>query len=126
MSDVVDIPNKGVEGFDWYTEPARLRASDQLLADDLTRTPHPPAEGSPTRLVVTTIVTSYPTSTGQFFGVQPLTVTGTETEGSAGSTSSFGAGELFYALNVGTEVPPQNTVVLATFVSYRWVFQYDG
>ena len=35
-------------------------------------------------------------------------------------------GNTFFALNLGTAIPPQGTPIVATFVGNRWVFRYDG
>jgi hypothetical protein len=52
-------------------------------------------------------------------------IDGAETEGGAVSyvqTSS----NVFYALNLGSQVPPDGTTLVAHAVGGRWCFRYDG
>jgi hypothetical protein len=73
---------------------------------------------------VTTTLGSYPTSATSFFTCNPLIILGQEVEGGAGVVAAGAA--MFFALNLGSAIPPQGTQVLATFVGNRWVFRYDG
>jgi hypothetical protein len=117
-----DFPVKG-PGAEWG-ETLRLRTSDQAAADARTRPPAAPTGGAPARLVQTTTVTTYPTAAARFYAVTPLDAAGDQTEG---STGSFAAGPgTFYALNLGTAIPPSGTQLLVTWVAHRWVFRYDS
>ena len=105
-------------------EAKRLRARDEALDDDLSRRGRAPSFGSPGIVAQTTTIKTYPTSAQRFYACVPQTVLGAEVEGGAGSFSPGSA--TFFALNLGTAVPPSGTNVLATFVESRWVFRYDG
>ena len=73
---------------------------------------------------MTTTIKSYPTSAQRFYGCVPQTLLGVEVEGGPGSFTQEPS--TFFALNLGTSIPPPGTNVLATFVESRWVFRYDG
>ena len=80
---------------------------------------------SPATVGVTTVVTTYPTSAGAYYAVNPGWITSTETEGATGSITADTA-TVLYALNVGTSIPDQGTSIVAHAVGGRWVFRYDG
>ncbi len=69
-------------------------------------------------------ISSYPTAANRFFACAPAGVLGPEVEGGPGTVSTTGS--TFFALNLGTAVPPSGTNVLCTYTRYRWVFRYDG
>jgi hypothetical protein len=75
-------------------------------------------------LVVTTVVSAYPTAVNCFFAVRELIPGGQEVEG--GPATLTPAGGVFYAWNRGTQTPPQGSAVLADEVGGRWTFSYDG
>jgi hypothetical protein len=81
--------------------------------------------GSAARLVTTTIVTTYPTTAGAFYASNPTEIDGTETEGGA-ATYVADTTQVIYCLNVGTQIPPNPTRVVAHAVGGRWTFRYDG
>lgn len=83
------------------------------------------ADGSTALLVTTTTVTSYPATAAAFYASNPTEVDGSEVEGGAASYT-VDATQVIYALNVGTQVPPVGTRVIAQAVGGRWVFRYDG
>ena len=72
----------------------------------------------------TTTISTYPTTAGAYYACTPLFVSGTQTEGTAGSTST--ATGTMLVLNVGSAIPPSGTKIVATFVDHRWVVRYDG
>ena len=76
-------------------------------------------------LLTTTTVTSYPTSAGAFYASNPTEINGAETEGGAASYVADTA-IVVMTLNVGTQVPPNGTRVVAHGVGGRLVFRYDG
>ena len=119
-----DHDHAHARGAEAYSDAARLRQSDQVAADERSRTPHPPAAGAPALLVQTTTVTTNPTTAAAFYAVLPVAAAGTQTEGAAGSYAAGTAA--FYALNLGTGIPPSGTRLVATSVSHRWVFRYDS
>ena len=107
-----------------FDEAKRLRERDGALRDDLTRRDRVPSFGSPSLVVQTRAVAAYPTAPQRFFACVAQTVLGAEVEG---GPASFTPGlATFYALNLGTSIPPVGTYVLATFVESRWIFRYDG
>ena len=105
-------------------EAKRLRGRDEVFADGLSRRDRTPSFGSPSLVVQTRTLQTYPTSPQQFYACVGQTVLGVEVEGGPGSFTPGPAS--FFALNLGTSIPPVGTYVLATFVESRWVFRYDG
>jgi len=105
-------------------EAKRLRGRDEALLDDLSRRDRTPSFGSPSLVVQTRTLNTYPTSAQRFYACVAQTVLGVEIEGGPGSFAPGPAG--FFALNLGTSVPPEGTYVLATFIESRWVFRHDG
>lgn len=81
--------------------------------------------GSLAVLVNTRAISTYPTVPGAFYACSPLLVDGPETEG---ATASFTTEDTrtIYALNVGSQVPPVGTAVIAHACGGRWTFRYDG
>jgi len=105
-------------------EATRLRLRDADRDDAATRSALDPGAGSASLLARTKSLSKYPTAAARFFACTPLTVLGPEVEGGIGVVT---AGEAtFFALNLGSAVPPQGTAVVATFVDGRWVFRHDG
>jgi hypothetical protein len=76
-------------------------------------------------LVTTTTVTTYPATAGAFYASNPTEIDGSEVEGGA-ATYTADTTQAVYVLNVGTQVPPSGTRVVAHAVGGRWVFRYDG
>jgi hypothetical protein len=83
------------------------------------------ADGSTALLVTTTTVSTYPTTAGAFYASNPTEIDGAEAEGGAASYTADTT-QVAYVLNVGTQVPPVGTQVVAHAVGGRWVFRYDG
>ena len=79
---------------------------------------------NPTVLALTTTLQTYPTDAQCFFACQILSLLGAESEGGSGIVVP-GSGT-FFALNLGSTIPPSGTQVLASFVGNRWVFRYDS
>jgi hypothetical protein len=104
------------------SERLRTWAADHEAA--LSRDSLPSDDCAQSMAAQTVAISSYPGTANVFYGVQALVVTGTETEGSAATTT--GSGAKFLAYNLGTHVPPQGTQVLIQRVNWRWVFRYDG
>ena len=106
------------------TETERLRIA--ATADDQARSRSDPAAvaGAPTLVAQTTTVKTYPAAAQSYFACLPANVLGTETEGTAGTVKP--ATGVFYALNLGTVIPPTGTTIITTFAGNRWVFRYDG
>ncbi len=105
-------------------EAKRLRIRDVGLVDGFSQTGRDPSLGMPCVVAQTKTISSYPTSAQQFYACSPLTILGLEVEGGAGTATP--GSSTFYALNLGTAVPPLGANVVATFVDSRWVFRYDG
>jgi len=102
----------------------RLQIREFALSEEVKRTLIDPFLGSSSLLVRTTTVRTYPTSAQVYYACQPLTLLGTEIEGNAGVSTTTNS--IFFALNVGSTIPPVGTQVVVTFVGNRWVFRYDG
>jgi hypothetical protein len=102
----------------------RLFSREISLTDDSTRGDLNPAFGSPSILAQTATINTYPSTAQSYFACLPLTLLGTEKEGAAGVLTPGSA--TFFALNLGSTVPPAGTQVLTTFVGSRWVFRYDA
>ncbi len=76
-------------------------------------------------LVTTTTVTSYPLTAGAFFASNPTEIDGSEVEAGPASYTAD-ATQVIFIFNVGTQIPPSGTRVIAHAVGGRWVFRYDG
>jgi hypothetical protein len=76
------------------------------------------------KVVRTVSLGSYPTGSGvnRVFAVRDVVVSGTETEG-ATATSTVDT-RTFYAVNVGTGIPPVGTDLIAVQVPHVWAFRY--
>lgn len=105
-------------------EARRLRDREATFLDDLSRRDRVPSFGSPSLIVQTRTLRMYPTAAQRFYACVAQTVLGTEVEGGLGNFTPGPA--TFFALNLGSSIPPVGTYVLATFVESRWVFRYDG
>lgn len=76
-------------------------------------------------LVQTTIVTTYPSTSGAYFAVQEVRAGGTEAEGGAGSYAA--ATPKFYAaIFFGSTAPPQGTKLVVHLCGTRYAGRYDG
>lgn len=105
-------------------EAMRLRIRDTSVIDGLSRMGQGPSLGMPCLVASTKKISTYPTSAQSFYACSSLTVLGLEFEGGAGSLTS--GNSTFFALNLGSAVPPLGANIVATFVDNRWVFRYDG
>jgi hypothetical protein len=105
-------------------EAKRLRIRDVTLVDEFSQMGRDPSLGMPCLVASTKKLSSYPTSAQSFFACSPLTVLGLEVEGGTG-TLTLGS-STFFALNLGSAVPPMGANIVVTFVDNRWVFRYDG
>jgi hypothetical protein len=107
------------------TSAARIQRERQTVLDDTVDRLTPFAEDcSAAILATTTTVATYPTSASAFYAINPTDAGGTETEG---GTASFTAGSaILYALNVGTQIPPNGAKIVVHAVGGRYVFRYDG
>lgn len=107
------------------TDESRKQMLDMAAwSEELVRQDADPPLGLPTVLAVTRQISAYPTTPRCFFACQPVTVMGAEVEGAAATVSDRPGS--FFALNIGTALPPIGTEVLATLVGNRWVFRYDN
>ncbi|WP_435005153.1 hypothetical protein P12x_003047 [Tundrisphaera lichenicola] len=105
-----------------YDDARRLRER-QARAEREASSPRGDAGGGAPCLVGQ-VLSPVGTDPGAVFKLQAQDLTGDESEGSPGVLDD--AGFHFFAINLGSAVPPIGTDVLCTFVSYRWVFRYDG
>jgi hypothetical protein len=83
------------------------------------------AGGSTALLVTTTTVSTYPTSAASFYASNPTEIDGSEVEGGAASYTADTT-QVVYVLNVGTQIPPVGTRMVAHAVGGRWACRYDG
>ena len=105
------------------TRVERERHSDlNRLVDQIPQSADP---GSAARLVTTTTISSYPTTAAEFYACNPTEIDGSETEGGSASYTAD-SDQVIYCLNVGTQIPPNGTRVVAHAVGGRFVFRYDG
>jgi len=102
-----------------------LRERVQNATEALDRSAGAELYANAAAIVVTTTVDTYPTDANVMYGVIEQIVTGSEDEGATPTVGSAG-GPVFYALNVGTQVPPNGTKLVCHQVGNRWVFRYDG
>jgi hypothetical protein len=89
------------------------------LATDLS------AHGSAAMCVITTTITTYPTAAVRFYACHPEIITGSELEGATPSFSADTA-TVVYALNIGTAIPANGTILVVHAAGGRWCFRYDG
>src|SRR4051812_24792422 len=82
-------------------------------------------DGTVAVLAQTKVASAYPTVPGAFYACVPLSIDGPETEGAAAGFTADPTRTIF-ALNVGTQVPPAGTNVIAHSCGGRWTFRYDG
>ncbi len=81
--------------------------------------------GSAALCVITTMVSSYPTSAGAFYACNPELLYGAETEGGA-PTFTADTATVIYAFNLGSVIPPSGTIIVIHAAGGRWCFRYDG
>ncbi len=101
------------------------RERQKALSSALDRVAPFVASDTTALLVTTTTVAAYPTTAAAFYASNPTEIDGSEVEG-ASAAYTADATQVVYVLNVGTQVPPAGTVVVAHAVGGRWVFRYDG
>jgi hypothetical protein len=105
-------------------EAMRLRARGAALKEEADRLLSDQAWASPTLLARTTSLGSYPATAACYYACNPVSVLGTEVVGGSGMLAIEPG--TFFALNLGSTVPPTGTDILVTFVGNRWAFRYDG
>ncbi len=101
------------------------RERQTALAGTLDRVVPFAADGSAAILVTTTTVTTYPVTAASFYASNPTEIDGDDIEGGMASYATDTT-QIAYVLNVGTQIPPTGTRVVAHAVGGRWVFRYDG
>ena len=84
-----------------------------------------PEDGTVAILAQTRVVASYPTVPAACYACSPLQVDGPEIEGATATFTEDGTRTL-YAFNLGTQVPPPGTRLIAHACGGRWTFRYDG
>jgi len=107
------------------SEARALRHRQATFEGELDRLLAAAPGGSTSVLAQTTVVASYPTSAGVLYAMAPITIDGAETEGATPAYHAD-ATRTFYAVNLGTQVPPRGTLIVCCAVGGRWVFRYDG
>jgi hypothetical protein len=105
-------------------EAKRLRIRETALTAEFFRSLSEGASGSESMVARTVSLGSYPTTAQSYFALNPITVLGAEVEG--GSATLTAEPGIFFALNIGSTIPPTGTDLLVTFIGNRWAFRYDG
>lgn len=82
-------------------------------------------EGSLCEFVTLFEEDEYPTEPNKFFAAHPTSIGGTEDEGESASFNAANDRKI-YVYNVGSQVPPEGTKIMATLVGRRWVIRFDG
>lgn len=100
------------------TDGRLLRDADADHEADLAAAGGVGAGGPGLSVARTTSDATYPTTAGKFVKCELGTITGTEAEGTAGTTTWTGRYVYAYAL---TTPPTQGTTVLVRWADYRWV-----
>jgi hypothetical protein len=90
---------------------------------DLDLLPDDQVDGAAGMLLVTTTCSSYPTAAGSVYCCNPVWIDADDTEGATPTFSA--AADTIYALNVGSEVPPAGSNVIAVAVGGRVVFAWN-
>jgi hypothetical protein len=102
------------------------RRHDQMAAA-IDRAESPPGSGAESILVKTIAVGTYPTTAKAMYAVVGLKA---DCDAAEGSTPTFTAAPdalKFFALNVGTTVPPAGTQpILCDLIDGIWCFRHDG
>ena len=107
-----------------FDDAARLRIAQADADTAASQAPGVATRGAPCVVGQTKTISAYPAGATSFFAVAPVDVTGPEVEGGPGTLGALSS--TFYALNLGSAVPPVGANVICTFVDSRWVFRYDG
>jgi hypothetical protein len=102
-----------------------MRDRHTALADALDRSGDLDSYASAAMIAITTTVDTYPTTAGAFYAVNPQRITGTVAEG-ASPTYATDPSTVVYALNVGSQIPPDGTELVIHSVGGRWCFRFDG
>lgn len=100
----------------------RERQADQI--DEIPQLPDSSCMGSTSLVVVTTTDGSYPVVAGTWYTVQVTELSGDEKEGGTVSATTP-SGTAFYALNLGTAIPPIGTKLVITQLDGIWTFTYN-
>lgn len=103
-----------------------IRDRHQEIEDAIDRSRSNPPDAGRALLCQTTTDSSYPTSAGVFYAVLEVEASGTELEGATPTFAADAAGNKFFAINLGTGIPPDPTLVICRYVGGRWAFRYDG
>jgi hypothetical protein len=107
-----------------FDEVKRLRQRDSEVINASTRLLSGRSSGAPCLISRTTTLSNYPSAAASYYACNAVAVLGPEVEGGPGIISSDSG--TFFALNIGSTIPPVGTQVLVTFIGNRWVFRYDG
>lgn len=102
-----------------------LRDRQEAANGDLDNSGDGQPDCAAAEFVLTTTVTTYPTTAAAFYACNPCQLNGLEAEGGT-ATPVPDTTTVFYALNQGTQIPPNGTSLVMHGVGGRWVFRYDG
>lgn len=101
-----------------------LRARVEALEESLARLADDSGLTGAAKVAQTVSLGSYPTGSGamKVFAVRGVDVTGDESEGVVGTETPDA--QTFFAVNVGTGLPPVGTRLIVTQVPNLWAFRY--
>lgn len=75
-------------------------------------------------LVKTAAKNDYPADAAAYFWCELIRASGTPSEGEPGVFTP--SGRHLFALNLGSQIPPAGTILLAVLAGSRWTIRYDG
>jgi hypothetical protein len=101
-----------------------MRERQQIASADLDRSGDESPYCNAAAIVVTTTITTYPTSANAYYACNVLLVTGSVSEG-ATPTITTDTSTVIMAYNVGSTIPPNGTQLVVHSVGGRWTFRWD-
>ena len=82
-------------------------------------------DGSVAILVQTKAIAVYPTTANAFYACSPVRLDGLESEGAA-VIFIADLSRTHFVYNLGSQIPPIGTKLIAQSCSGRWTFRFDG
>lgn len=82
------------------------------------------SEGDRVETGKTTTVGTYPTAAQSYYAFALMVFGGPEVE--ATTPTSSVTGNIVYAFNLGSAIPPPDTQAVAALKNGRWTFRFDG
>lgn len=108
-------------------EASQLRRRHGELEAAIDRADSPQGSGATSLLVKTIRVGTYPTAAKAMYAVVAMDVRCVESEGQAPTRTVAADADHFYALNVGSAIPPVGTeYLIADKIGSLWQMRFDG